>query len=105
MFLTKALGLDANQQSELRKLLIAQRDETLKVWADEAAPAAQRVKATEVISDQTADRIRAMLTDEQKKRYNPPRQQRDAADETDRPSAEAWMNAGKPAPAPDAGQD
>jgi hypothetical protein len=93
-FLSKALGLDAKQQSELRKVLEAQREEIGKVWADEEAPAAYRIKATETISEQTADRIRALLNDEQKKKYNAPRQ-RPAPGESARPDVEAWMDAGK----------
>jgi hypothetical protein len=91
-FLTKALDLDSKQQSELRKVLVAQREETLKVWADESAPAAVRVKATELIGQRTGDRIRALLNEQQRARYNPPRAPREAAPGSARPNVEAWMN-------------
>lgn len=95
-FLTKALGLDAQQQSELRKVLIAQRDEINKAWADESLPEAERIRATELVSERTADRIRALLNDEQKKKYNPPRAATSTANAADRPDVEQWMNPAAP---------
>jgi Spy/CpxP family protein refolding chaperone len=87
--LAKALDLDARQQTEVKAVLQAQRDETLKVWADESLPAALRVKATEVIGERTADRIRALLNDEQKKKYSAPRLVPEHPAE--RPHVERWM--------------
>jgi hypothetical protein len=87
--LTKALDLDARQQSELKAVLQAQREETLQVWANESVPAAVRVKATEAIGERTADRIRELLNDEQKKKYSPPRQVPDRP--ADRPDVARWM--------------
>ena len=89
--LAQALDLDARQQAALRGLLEAQREEILKVWSDLSLPAPNRIAASEAISDRTADRIRAMLTEEQKKKYNPP-PPADAAGHVDRPDVEAWMN-------------
>jgi hypothetical protein len=91
-FLSKALDLDSKQQSELRKVLVAQREETLKVWADESTPTAVRVKATELIGQRTGDRIRALLNEQQRARYNPPRTPNQAAPGSARPSVEALMN-------------
>jgi periplasmic protein CpxP/Spy len=87
--LTKALDLDERQQTELKAVLQAQREETLKVWADETVPPAVRVKATEAVAERTADRIRALLSDEQKKKYNLPRQVPDHS--ADRPDVGRWM--------------
>ena len=94
--LSKALDLDARQQSELRKVLEGQREQVKRVWDDTSVPAGYRVSATQAISDNTADRIRALLNDEQKKKYNPPKPPREAASGSDRPSVETWMNAVKP---------
>jgi hypothetical protein len=94
--LSKGLGLDARQQSELRRVLLDQREEVKRVWADEAAPAAVRVKATEVITERTADRIRALLNEEQRRRYNPPKPPHRAVPGSARPSVEAWMSPAKP---------
>jgi hypothetical protein len=90
--LSKALVLDQQQQSALRKVLVAQREETLAVWADESTPAAVRVKATELISQRTADRIRALLNEQQRARYNLPRPPNQAAPGSSRPSVETWMD-------------
>ena len=93
--LSKALDLDAKQQSELRKVLEDQREQVSRVWNDTSVPAAYRVSATQAITDKTADQIRALLREEQKKRYNPPKLPREAAPGSPRPSVEAWMNPAK----------
>lgn len=93
--LSKALGLDASQLSGLRKVLEAQREQVSRVWSDTSVPAAYRVSATQTISDKTADQIRALLNEEQKKRYNPPKPPHEATRGSTRPSLEAWMNPGK----------
>jgi hypothetical protein len=71
--LAKALKLDASQQAQLRVVLMKQEEQVRLAWSDTSVPSSYRVLATRIISDQTADRIRALLNDEQKKRYNPPR--------------------------------
>ena len=94
--LTKELDLDVKQQAQLRKLLEAQREQVMKVWADTTLAAANRVAATRAISDGTADQIRAMLNEEQKKKYNLAKPPRDAAGGAARPDVEDWMNPAKP---------
>jgi len=88
--LSRALHLDARQQAELRKVLEGQREQVGRVWNDTSVPAADRVSATQAISDRTADQIRALLNEEQRKQYNQPRQRHTA-----RPSVEAWMYPGR----------
>jgi hypothetical protein len=96
--LSKALGLDAGQQSELRKVLERQREQISRVWRDTAVPAAYRVSATQAISEKTADQIRALLNDEQRKRYNPRKPPHKAGPGgSGRPSVEAWMYPAKAA--------
>ena len=94
--LAKALALDAKQQAELRKVLESQREQVLAVWNDASLPAPYRVSATQAISDRTADQIRALLNEEQKKKYNPPKQPHDAAQSAGKLGVEDWMNIGKP---------
>jgi len=91
--LAAELGLTAQQQAEVRGILEDQRQQVAKVWNDTAMPAAYRVNATRNISDQTGDRIRAVLTEEQKAKYNQPRKPRAATEHSDAPSVEAWMKA------------
>jgi len=91
--LSKALELDAGQQLELRKILQRQREQVMKVWSDTSVAPAHRVVATQAIGDKTTDQIRALLNDEQKKRYNPPRQAHEAAGSST--SVEDWLKDGK----------
>jgi len=76
-------------------VLEGQREQVRKVWSDASVPAAYRVSAIHAISDKTADQIRALLSEEQKKHYNPPKPPREAATGSSRPSVEAWMNQAK----------
>jgi Spy/CpxP family protein refolding chaperone len=94
--LAQALDLDAKQQAELRKVLQGERDAIRRVWSDVSVPGAYRVAATQAISDRTADLIRALLNDEQRKKYKPPRVPHDPAADSAKPNLEAWMNATKP---------
>lgn len=91
--LTKALDLDVKQQAELRRLLENQREQIRNLWDDTSVPPADRVNATRVISNRTADRIRAMLNDEQKKKYNPPPQPHEAAPDSSSRTVDEWMKA------------
>jgi hypothetical protein len=94
--MSKALGLDTRQQVELRKILLQQKAAVSRVWGDESTPAAVRVAATSAIGDETADRIRALLTDAQKKQYSLPKSEhRSPADPSSR-SLEEWMRASSP---------
>ena len=67
--LTKALDLSGPQQTKLRQILQAQRQQIQKVWAANPRPAADRVGPTTAILERTRDQIRAMLTESQKKKY------------------------------------
>jgi len=94
MLLAKELGLDATQQAQVKKVLEGQREQVARLWNDRSIPAARRVSATQAIGDRTADRIRALLNDEQRKKYIQPRQ-REVAVGTAGGDVESWMNAGK----------
>jgi len=71
--LAAELKLDATQQNGVRQVLTDEREQTRRVWADTSVPAALRIKSTQDISDRTAERIRALLNDEQRKKYIKPR--------------------------------
>ena len=86
------LGLDERQKAELRKILLNQRTQIMKLWSDNSVPPASRVGATRVISDQTGDQIRALLNDDQKAKYNHPRKPRDATAGPAVRSVEDWMS-------------
>ena len=93
--LAQALGLDTRQQQQLREVLEWQHAQLSALWAEQDVPGAYRVKATQAISDQTADRIRSFLNDEQKKRYIPPRPANRASPSEDASGVQAWMDAMK----------
>jgi Spy/CpxP family protein refolding chaperone len=92
--LAKELDLNAAQQAQVKKLLESQREQVARVWNDASIPAARRVVATQAIGDRTADQIRALLTEEQRKKYIQPRQ-REASVGAPGGDVQAWMNAGK----------
>ena len=94
--LSAELGLDASQQAEVRRILEDQRRQVASIWSDPAVPAAYRVHATRTISDRTGDRIRALLTEEQKAKYNQARKPRESAEQSATPSVEEWMKAANP---------
>jgi hypothetical protein len=86
--LARALDLDVGQRAELREILENQRQAVIKIWSDPALLPAERVPATRAVEERTAERIRAILNDEQKKRYNPPKPQGTQAPPA---NVEAWM--------------
>jgi hypothetical protein len=88
--LTKALDLDARQQAELRKILERQRDTVRKIWSDGSLMPSERGPATHAVGDRTADDIRAILNDEQRAKYNPPKP---PASDSGAPDVEGWMKA------------
>ena len=91
--LSAELSLDAQQQAQVRRILEDQREQVMRVWNDSSLPAANRVSATRVIGDRAADRIRAILTEEQKAKYHQARKPREPGENPPSPSVEAWMKA------------
>lgn len=86
--LSKALQLDTRQRTELLTILDNQREAVAKIWHNPALLPAERPPATRAVEDRTADQIRAILSDEQKKRYNPPKPQKA---ESPAPNVADWM--------------
>jgi hypothetical protein len=89
--LRRALDLDPQQQLGVRRALERQRDRLNSLWADSSVPAANRVKATELIGEETADQIRELLNEEQKRLYKPPRPSHDTAPAPSVPAVEALV--------------
>jgi hypothetical protein len=88
--MTKELGLDARQQTQVKAILEDQRAEIARIWSDPAVSSALRIGATQAIGDKTADRIRATLNDEQRKKYIKPRQ-REATVGAPGTDVQKWM--------------
>jgi hypothetical protein len=89
---TRALELDPVQQARLRKILMEQRDTVRKIWSDRTLLPAERVPATRAANERTGDEIRSILSDDQKKKYNPPRPS-SAPERGDTRSVEQWLDA------------
>jgi len=68
--LTHELALDARQQQAVRQILQGQREAVQRIWQDPAIDPAERAPAVRFLGERTAERIRAVLNDEQKKKYN-----------------------------------
>ena len=88
--LTAELTLTASQQNQIKALLQHQREDVRQLWSDPAVPAALRIGRTQAISERTADSIRNLLDEEQRKKYLQPRQ-RDASVGAGGAGVEAWM--------------
>ena len=71
--LSKALQLDARQRTQLIAILESQRQEVSRIWSDPKLLPAERTPATHALQERTANQIRAILSDEQRKLYNPPK--------------------------------
>ena len=93
--LVKVLELTEAQQTELARVLASQRELIRKLWSDQKVPPEYRVGAMRAINEQTEDRIRALLNDEQKKKYVASRP-RDPARTSQQPNVDYWPNAAKP---------
>jgi hypothetical protein len=91
--LGQELKLDDGQRAKVKLLLQSQSAQVNHVWDDASIPSALRVKSTQTIGERTADQIRALLNDEQRKKYIQPRQH-DAKVGAAAVDVESWMNKG-----------
>lgn len=91
--LTQALTLDAGQQAALRELLQRQRATVSGIWSDPKLLPAERGPAVHAATDRTAEEIRAILNDEQKLKYSPPKPAQSKALQEAGGSVEKWMDA------------
>jgi len=102
----KRLDLDAQQQAQVKRLLAIRQAQIRNVWSDPSIAADDRVGAVKAINEKTEAQIRALLTEEQRKRYFQPRPSGSPATDP-KPSVEEWLNVTRPrkdsspAPAPD----
>jgi hypothetical protein len=91
--LARMLNLDTRQQASVRELLQRQRMQLAQIWEDAGVPAAYRVHATRMLSEQTSENIRALLNEEQKKKFPQPQPVRAApADALGGRSIDEWIS-------------
>ena len=68
--LTKELELTAAQQAEVRRILVRQQLAVRQVWSNSTIDPLERAAATQSVTEHTGEAIRAILNEEQKKKYN-----------------------------------
>lgn len=67
----KSLDLNASQQAQLRTILEERQQQSVQLRANTALSGEARIDRFRALQDQTVERIRAILTDDQKKKYDP----------------------------------
>jgi len=99
--LAKWLDLNERQQSELKKVLWSRHDQVIKILRAQSLSSVDRVNQFRAINENTVERITALLNEEQKEKYNPPRQP-EAPGISPKASLEDWLKVtkGQPAVAP-----
>ncbi len=88
----ESLDLSETQQSEIKKILEFRQVQTRRVRLDESLSGAERISRLGSLQDSTVARIRAVLNDEQKKKYDP-RVVRQAQNGSPELSVADWMKA------------
>ena len=92
--LSKLLDLNERQQSELKRVLWSRHDQVIKMLRAQSLSPVDRVNQFRAINDNTVERIMALLNEEQKKKYNPPRQP-EAPGTSPKASLEDWLKVTK----------
>jgi hypothetical protein len=93
--LSKNLELTEAQRSAVKKILVQRQEQTLRI-RNSAEPGNVRVGQFRALQDQTVNQIRAILTDEQKKKYDPLALRKIPAPDTPQRSLEDWIKATTP---------
>ena len=69
--LARSLDLNEAQRAAVKKILEQRRQETLRIRQDPSISGGARIDRFRALQDNTVERIRAVLNDEQKKKYDP----------------------------------
>ncbi|HXJ90061.1 MAG TPA: hypothetical protein VMS18_24830 [Candidatus Binatia bacterium] len=88
--LATALELSEPQQVAVKKILEQRQLETLRLRQDPYISGSERIDRFRALQDQTVERIRSVLNDEQKKKYNP-LAVREIKPAPDQKSVEDWL--------------
>lgn len=89
---TESLDLSETQQSEIKKILEFHQVQIRQIRLDESLSGDERISRLRDLQDSTVARIRAVLSDEQRKKYDP-LAVRQAQKSSPQPSVEDWMKA------------
>lgn len=93
--LAKNLDLNEEQQSAVRKILEQRQEETLRIRLDRSIGGEARFQRFRALQDNTVLRIRAILNEEQKEKYDPLAVRRLPSDPQQR-SVEDWLKVTTP---------
>jgi len=69
--LAASLNLNDRQQAAVKKILEQRQMEILRLRQDTSISGSERIDRLRLLQDQTVERIRSVLNDEQKEKYNP----------------------------------
>lgn len=69
--LAKSLDLSEEQRAAVKNILLQRQQETLRLRQDASISGSARIDRFRALQDVTVQRIRALLNDEQKKKYDP----------------------------------
>jgi hypothetical protein len=91
----KNLDLDEAQQAAVKKILEQRQQETVRIRLDPSIPGNARIDRLRALQISTVERIRAVLNEEQRKKYDPlaPRRIQPAPDQR---SVEDWLKVTTP---------
>jgi hypothetical protein len=93
--LARNLDLSEEQQSAVRKILEQRQQEALRIRLDRSMSGDARFQRFRAVQDNTVLRIRAILTEEQRKKYDPLAVRRRPAEPQER-SVEEWLKVTTP---------
>lgn len=93
--LAKNLDLNEEQQSAVKKILEQRQEETLRIRLDRSISGEARFQRFRALQDNTVLRIRAILNEEQKEKYDPLAVRRLPSDPQQR-SVEDWLKVTTP---------
>jgi len=69
--LARSLDLNEAQRAAVKKILEQRQQETLRIRQDPSISGGARIERFRALQDNTVERIRAVLNEEQKKKYDP----------------------------------
>ena len=88
--LARNLELDEAQQQAVKQILVQRQQETLRLRTDPSLSGEARIARFRALQDTTVERIRAVLNDQQKAKYNP-LAVRGLKPEPDQRTVEDWL--------------
>jgi len=97
--LAKALDLNETQQAAVKGILQQRQAEIFRLRQDGSISGEERIDRLRALQDETVVRIRSVLNDDQKKKYDP-LAVRDRTPAPDQKTVEDWLKETTPKPAP-----